>query len=125
MFLENATAMADAVDFDELSLEHQEEYITITTESSARAARDAIAYSDPDDNELKFMRLNWIAQSIATGDAKLAAALIRYSGFSSDLSDVVEGKPELRDPQAFEEVFAEAKRAHVNKERRDITNDFQ
>ena len=78
MFLENATAMADAVDFAELSLEHQKECIVIITESSARAARDAIAFSDPEDNELKLMRLNSISQSIATGDAKLAAAVIRH-----------------------------------------------
>ena len=69
MFLENATAMADAIDFAELSLEHQKECLTIITESSARAARDAIAFSD------------------------------------------------------LEDVFAEAKRAHVNRERQDILND--
>jgi hypothetical protein len=36
----------------------------------------------------------------------------------------VESKPVLKDPQAFEEVFAEAKRAHINKERQDILNGF-
>ena len=54
------------------------------------------------------MRLNSISQSLATGDARLAAARIRHSIFSSDLLDVVESKPVLKDPQAFEEVLAEA-----------------
>ena len=82
------------------------------TESSAKAARDAISYTDPGDNKLKLMRLNSIAQSIATGDSILAAALIRQSCFPSDLLAIVEGKPVLKDPQAFEELFAEATRAH-------------
>ena len=56
------------------------------------------------------MRLNSIAQSIATGDSRLAAALSRYSCFSLDILAIVEGKPVLKDPQAFEEVSAEAKR---------------
>ena len=71
MFLERATAMAEAVDSAELSVEHQKERISIITESSAKAAWDAIAYSDPEDNELKLMRLNSIAQFIATGTPDL------------------------------------------------------
>ena len=124
MFSENATTMANSVNFEVLSLEQQKECISIITETSARAARDAIASADPEDNELKLMRLNSISQSIATGDARLAAALIRHSTFSSALLDVVESKPVLKDPQAFEEVFAEAKRVHINRKRQEILNDF-
>ena len=116
--------MANGINFEVSTLEQQKECITSITETSARAARDAIAFADPEDTELKLMRLNSIAQSIATGDARLAAALIRHSSFSSALLDVVESKPTLKDPQAFEEVFADAKRAHINRERPDILNEF-
>ena len=85
---------------------------------------DAIAFSNPEDAELKLMRLNSISQAVASGDAKLAAALVRHSTFSSELLDIVEGRPALRDPQAYEEVFAEAKRAHINRERQEILDDF-
>ena len=44
---------------------------------------------------IHMMRLNSIAQSIATGDSRLAATLIRYSRFSSDFWAIVEGKAVL------------------------------
>ena len=84
IFLEHATTMPNAVNFPELSLEDQKECIVMITEASARAARDAIAFAEPEANELKLMRLNSIAQAISTGDTILAAALIRYSNFASD-----------------------------------------
>ena len=38
------------------------------TESSARDARDAIAFTDPESNDLRLMRLNSIAEAVATED---------------------------------------------------------
>ena len=116
--------MADAVDFTALLLEHQKDCISIITESAARAARDAIAFADTEDRELRMMRLNSISQAVTSGDRKLAAALIKHSAFSAQLLELNGGKPALRDPQAFEEAFADAKRAHINKERQQNLNDF-
>jgi len=58
--------MSNSVKFHELSLEDQKECIVIITEASARAARDAIAYAEPEANELRMMRLNSIAQAAST-----------------------------------------------------------
>lgn len=69
------------------------------------------------------MRLNSISQAVASGDAKLGAALIKHSAFSSQLLDFVGGRPALRDPQAFEEAFADAKWAHINKEKQHFSDD--
>ena len=43
-FLENATMMADSVEFSALTLDHQKECISIITEASAKSARDSIAF---------------------------------------------------------------------------------
>ena len=116
--------MANSLDFDSLTLEQQKECIRITTECSARAARDSIALAEPESNELTLMRLNSISQAVFTRDSKLAAALIGHSDFSSNLLQIVDGCPALRDPPAFEEAFAEAKRQHIDRERQEIINDF-
>ena len=96
----------------------------IITEASAKAARDAIAFAEPEANELRMMRLNSIAQAVSTGDSIVANALIRYYTFASDLLKIEDGKPTLSDPASFEEAFADAKRAHIDGERQDIINDF-
>ena len=97
--------MADIVDLDALTLGQQKECICIITESSARSARDCVAFADPEDNELRLIRLNSISQAVVTKDAKPASSLIRYSPFSYSLLDIVDGRPAPRDPAAFEEVF--------------------
>ena len=76
--------MSNAVNFHKLSLEIQKDCIVMITEASARAARDAIAFAEPEANELKLMRLNSMAQAISIGDTILAAALIRRSPFASE-----------------------------------------
>ena len=58
--------MADSADLDSLTLEDQKECICIIAEASARAARDAFAFAEPESNELKLMRLNSISQAIFT-----------------------------------------------------------
>ena len=116
--------MADSADFSALTLEQQKECICIITEASAKSARDSIAFSNPEDIELRLMRLNSISQAVFTQDRKLADALIGHSEFSAKLLAVVDGCPALRDPSAFEEAFASAKRQHIEKERLDIINDF-
>ena len=124
VFLEHSSKMANAIDFQKLSLEEQKECIVIITEASAKAARDAIAFAGPEANELRMIRLNSIAQAVSTGDLILANALISYSTFASDLLKIEEGKPTLSDPATFEEAFADAKRAHIDRGRQDIVNDF-
>ena len=94
------------------------------TESSARAARDAIAFADPESNDLRLMRLNSIAQAVATEDCTLAKALIAHSSFAANLLQIVACKPTLSDPASFEEAFAEAKRSHIARERPDRINVF-
>ena len=116
-FLEHSTKMANAVNFQELSLEEQKECIVIITEASARAARDAIAFAEREANELRMTRLNSIAQAISNEDFILANALIRYSAFASDLLKIEEGRPALCDPAKFEEALADAKRVHIDIER--------
>ena len=116
--------MSNAIDFQKLSLEEQKECIVIITEASAKAARDAISFAEPEANELRLLRLNPIAQAVSTGDSTLANALISYSPFASDLLKIEEGKPTLSDPATFEEAFAGAKRAHIDRERQDIINDY-
>ena len=88
----------------------------IITEASAKSARDIIAFANPEDIELRLMRLNSISQAVFTSDAKLATV-------SASVLEIIDGRVLLRDPAAFEEVFAQAKRAHVNRERQDISND--
>ena len=105
-------------------LEDQKKCIVTITEASARAAWDAIACAEPDANELKMIRLNSIAQAISTGDTILAAALIRYSSFASDLLTIDAGAPTLKDPAKFEEVLADAERAHIDRGRHDVSDDF-
>ena len=70
------------------------------------------------------MRLNSISQAITSADTNFANVLVRYSSFPSDLLIISDGKPTLRNPARFEEVFAEAKRAHIDRERQDIISDF-
>ena len=70
------------------------------------------------------MRLNSIAQAIFTADLKLAKALIKHSAFSAKLIHNVAGTPQLIDAAYFEEVFADAKRAHVDRDRQYIINEF-
>ena len=45
--------MADSVDSSALTLEQQKECICIITEASAKSARDSIAFSNPEDIELR------------------------------------------------------------------------
>ena len=44
--------------------------------------------------------------------------------FASDLLRIEESRPTLIDPAKFGEAFADAKRAHIDRERQDIINDF-
>lgn len=115
-FSESVTMMADSADFSASTLEQQKECICIITEASAKAARDSIAFSDPGDIELRLMRLNSIYQAALANDAKSATSLIRYPLFSVSLLETIDGRLMLRDPAAFEEVFAEATRAHIRRE---------
>ena len=59
--LQHATMIAGSVDFSALTLEQQKECICIIIETSAKSARDSIAFSDPEDLELRLMRLSSIS----------------------------------------------------------------
>ena len=120
VYQKHVDATCKLIEWEDLEIQERSALLKDVYREAGKLARDAIFQDTPGAANSILWRMCSISRAVYQGNPKLASILIDSSELGKKHLDIAKGKPILRDPKAFEEDFANAKKEHLENAKQGI-----